>query len=237
VEAFCSGRRSGIDQHDKRLRRTTEDEPTLTCGPLQPLVLAVAAAQCPNSMGSAGTCTDVGVRNSKRVDLLLATGAWNTGRNAKCGLLNPTQNSSDVFSRCLSGARASNRKHLQALQEWKTDFKGDMAEVKAHLLSLPAHSSIGYLWGCTAWIYLFARTFFRATFPFPIMSTQPQRWAGRSCDQCKTERAVLRRPKNNAQLCKACFFELFEAEVHATITENALFSGTKGGDSCQRRKG
>lgn len=70
----------------------------------------------------------------------------------------------------------------------------------------------------------FGELSFVATFQYPIMSTQPQRGAGRSCDQCKTERAVLRRPKNNAQLCKACFFELFEAEVHATITENALFS-------------
>lgn len=46
----------------------------------------------------------------------------------------------------------------------------------------------------------------------------------RLCDACNVARPVLRRPKNNAQLCKACFFEIFEAEVHSTIIENALFT-------------
>ena len=44
------------------------------------------------------------------------------------------------------------------------------------------------------------------------------------CTRCKTENAVIKRPKNGATLCKECFFFTFEAEVHHTITTNNLFS-------------
>ncbi|OAX82114.1 cytoplasmic tRNA 2-thiolation protein 1 [Emergomyces africanus] len=43
------------------------------------------------------------------------------------------------------------------------------------------------------------------------------------CCQCKSARAVIIRPKNRHKLCKPCFVETFEAEIHDTITANALF--------------
>lgn len=43
------------------------------------------------------------------------------------------------------------------------------------------------------------------------------------CVRCE-KKAILRRPKNGDSLCKACFFEVFETEVHHTISSNALFS-------------
>ncbi|KAK4249560.1 hypothetical protein C7999DRAFT_29985 [Corynascus novoguineensis] len=43
------------------------------------------------------------------------------------------------------------------------------------------------------------------------------------CANCKTERALIKRPKNHAKLCKACFITVFEDEVHHTITSSQLF--------------
>ncbi|KAK4044264.1 hypothetical protein C8A01DRAFT_31578 [Parachaetomium inaequale] len=43
------------------------------------------------------------------------------------------------------------------------------------------------------------------------------------CANCKTERALIKRPKNHAKLCKACFIAVFEDEVHHTITSSQLF--------------
>lgn len=43
------------------------------------------------------------------------------------------------------------------------------------------------------------------------------------CDVCATARAMLKRPKNGARVCKECFFRCFEEEVHATIVSNCLF--------------
>ncbi|KAL2266107.1 hypothetical protein VTJ83DRAFT_5459 [Remersonia thermophila] len=43
------------------------------------------------------------------------------------------------------------------------------------------------------------------------------------CANCKTERAVIKRPKNHAKLCKGCFIQVFEDEVHHTITSSQLF--------------
>ncbi|AEO64303.1 uncharacterized protein THITE_2110311 [Thermothielavioides terrestris NRRL 8126] len=43
------------------------------------------------------------------------------------------------------------------------------------------------------------------------------------CANCKTERALIKRPKNHAKLCKGCFIKLFEDEVHHTITSSQLF--------------
>ncbi len=45
----------------------------------------------------------------------------------------------------------------------------------------------------------------------------------RTCELCSTARAVLRRPKTRQQVCKTCFFHVFEEEVHETITNAALF--------------
>ena len=43
------------------------------------------------------------------------------------------------------------------------------------------------------------------------------------CAICKTQRALIKRPKNHTKLCKACFITIFEDEVHHTITSSKLF--------------
>ncbi|MCJ1357692.1 MAG: nucleotidyltransferase [Icmadophila ericetorum] len=43
------------------------------------------------------------------------------------------------------------------------------------------------------------------------------------CAQCNSSRALIIRPKNRQKLCKECFFEIFETEIHNTITNNSLF--------------
>lgn len=44
------------------------------------------------------------------------------------------------------------------------------------------------------------------------------------CDICKSDRPVMRRPKNGNSLCKTCFYKVFEDEVHETIIQSRLFS-------------
>jgi cytoplasmic tRNA 2-thiolation protein 1 len=44
------------------------------------------------------------------------------------------------------------------------------------------------------------------------------------CAICRASRALIIRPKNHQKLCKACFIEVFEAEIHHTITSTSLFS-------------
>lgn len=44
------------------------------------------------------------------------------------------------------------------------------------------------------------------------------------CILCATNRAVILRPKNHQRLCKGCFIQTFENEVHETITSSGLFS-------------
>jgi cytoplasmic tRNA 2-thiolation protein 1 len=43
------------------------------------------------------------------------------------------------------------------------------------------------------------------------------------CAVCKTQRALIKRPKNHQKLCKGCFITIFEDEVHHTITSSKLF--------------
>ena len=45
-----------------------------------------------------------------------------------------------------------------------------------------------------------------------------------TCEICKTQRASVKRPKTGEAVCKECFFEAFEYEVHRTITKNKLFT-------------
>lgn len=45
----------------------------------------------------------------------------------------------------------------------------------------------------------------------------------RNCALCNEARAILKRPKTGQQICKECFFYVFETEVHNTITEACLF--------------
>jgi hypothetical protein len=44
----------------------------------------------------------------------------------------------------------------------------------------------------------------------------------RQCISC-SGKAVLKRPRTGKLLCKACFFESFEQEVHDTIVKHGLF--------------
>ncbi|KAI1758301.1 hypothetical protein F4782DRAFT_20071 [Xylaria castorea] len=43
------------------------------------------------------------------------------------------------------------------------------------------------------------------------------------CGVCKTQRALIKRPKNHQKLCKGCFIQIFEDEVHHTIISSQLF--------------
>lgn len=43
------------------------------------------------------------------------------------------------------------------------------------------------------------------------------------CAVCKTERALIKRPKNHQKLCRNCFIQIFEDEVHHTILSSNLF--------------
>ncbi|GAB1192093.1 nucleotidyltransferase [Aspergillus pseudonomiae] len=43
------------------------------------------------------------------------------------------------------------------------------------------------------------------------------------CFHCQTNRAVIIRPKNREKLCRTCFINVFETEVHETITRTSLF--------------
>lgn len=45
----------------------------------------------------------------------------------------------------------------------------------------------------------------------------------RNCVLCNNARAILKRPKTGQQICKECFFYVFETEVHNTITDAELF--------------
>lgn len=45
----------------------------------------------------------------------------------------------------------------------------------------------------------------------------------RLCCVCNQRRAALKRPKTLEQICKECFYEVFEGEIHQTIVENQLF--------------
>ncbi|KAJ2961998.1 hypothetical protein NQZ79_g2757 [Umbelopsis isabellina] len=43
------------------------------------------------------------------------------------------------------------------------------------------------------------------------------------CAICEKDKAVLRRPKTGQQICKSCFYYVFETEIHHTIVDNNLF--------------
>ncbi|GJE84752.1 cytoplasmic tRNA 2-thiolation protein 1 [Phanerochaete sordida] len=45
----------------------------------------------------------------------------------------------------------------------------------------------------------------------------------RTCALCDNARAILKRPKTGQQICKDCFFDVFETEVHNTIKQASLF--------------
>lgn len=43
------------------------------------------------------------------------------------------------------------------------------------------------------------------------------------CCICESAKAAIVRPKNGQRLCRECFYEVFEEEVHQTIIEANLF--------------
>lgn len=45
----------------------------------------------------------------------------------------------------------------------------------------------------------------------------------KTCQSCKSSRAVLRRPKTGESLCRECFYTALETEVHHTIQRHRLF--------------
>ncbi|KIJ32366.1 hypothetical protein M422DRAFT_265863 [Sphaerobolus stellatus SS14] len=45
----------------------------------------------------------------------------------------------------------------------------------------------------------------------------------KTCVLCQKANAILKRPKTGQQICKECFFTVFETEVHNTITTAKLF--------------
>lgn len=47
--------------------------------------------------------------------------------------------------------------------------------------------------------------------------------AGKLCALCGTQRQALRRPKTGERICRTCFLNAFEEEVHETIVKNKLF--------------
>lgn len=47
--------------------------------------------------------------------------------------------------------------------------------------------------------------------------------APKTCALCEKSRAMLKRPKTGQQICRDCFYAVFETEVHNTITEARLF--------------
>ncbi len=47
--------------------------------------------------------------------------------------------------------------------------------------------------------------------------------APKNCALCQKVKAMLKRPKTGQQICRDCFFYVFETEVHNTITQANLF--------------
>src|ERR1700687_5669659 len=43
------------------------------------------------------------------------------------------------------------------------------------------------------------------------------------CSYCHINPSVLKRPKTGSQICKPCFIQQFESEIHHTIITHSLF--------------
>ncbi|PON33010.1 2-thiocytidine tRNA biosynthesis protein [Parasponia andersonii] len=52
---------------------------------------------------------------------------------------------------------------------------------------------------------------------------KPKNTAPRLCCVCNHRRPALKRPKTLDQICRECFYEVFEEEIHQVIVENQLF--------------
>ncbi|KAL7128236.1 hypothetical protein ABFS83_14G302600 [Erythranthe nasuta] len=56
-----------------------------------------------------------------------------------------------------------------------------------------------------------------------VAEETPKPRGGRFCTLCNARRAALKRPKTLEQICKECFYEVFEDEIHRVIVDNNLF--------------
>ncbi|XP_042433469.1 cytoplasmic tRNA 2-thiolation protein 1-like isoform X1 [Zingiber officinale] len=54
-------------------------------------------------------------------------------------------------------------------------------------------------------------------------SSRSKRAAARRCSICNQRQAALKRPKTLQQICKECFYIVFEDEIHKVIMDNNLF--------------
>lgn len=57
----------------------------------------------------------------------------------------------------------------------------------------------------------------------PHRCPPPTTMPPKTCQFCEKARAIIRRPKTGDHICKECFFNVFETEVHNTITLAKLF--------------
>ncbi|KAI4356185.1 hypothetical protein L6164_000227 [Bauhinia variegata] len=55
------------------------------------------------------------------------------------------------------------------------------------------------------------------------VESKPRRSGGRTCCICYQRRAALKRPKTLEQICRECFYDVFEEEIHQAIVSNQLF--------------
>ncbi|KAE8652032.1 hypothetical protein Csa_018735 [Cucumis sativus] len=52
---------------------------------------------------------------------------------------------------------------------------------------------------------------------------KPKRAVSSLCCLCNNRKAALKRPKTLQQICRECFYEVFEEEIHQVIVKNQLF--------------
>ncbi|KAJ8621896.1 hypothetical protein MRB53_030425 [Persea americana] len=55
------------------------------------------------------------------------------------------------------------------------------------------------------------------------MEDVKQKNRSRLCSICNDKKAALKRPKTQEQICRECFYSVFEEEIHNVIVDNKLF--------------
>ncbi|CAM8939164.1 unnamed protein product [Rhodiola kirilowii] len=56
-----------------------------------------------------------------------------------------------------------------------------------------------------------------------MQSSMEAKASPRLCSICNERRPALKRPKTLEQICRECFYEVFEEEIHQVIVDNKLF--------------
>ncbi|KAL9445767.1 hypothetical protein AB3S75_013619 [Citrus x aurantiifolia] len=56
-----------------------------------------------------------------------------------------------------------------------------------------------------------------------VAESKSKKAGGRLCSTCNQRKAALKRPKTLEQICRECFYEVFEEEIHQVIVGNQLF--------------